>query len=83
MRLLDGDDVVARHARSWAKHQRIEDPEHRRELLEHKRAARTPKMRDRLLAEITGMDALYTGGSMRVERVLSARSGAGLACRSV
>lgn len=60
VRLLDGDVVVARHARSWAKHQRIEDPEHRRELLEHKRAARTPKMRDRLLAEIPGMDALYT-----------------------
>jgi transposase len=60
VRLLDGDDVVARHARSWAKHQRIEEPEHRRELLEHKRAARTPKMRDRLLAEIAGMEALYT-----------------------
>jgi hypothetical protein len=60
VRLLDGDEVVARHARSWAKHQRIEEPEHRRELLEHKRAARSPKMRDRLLAEIAGMDALYT-----------------------
>jgi hypothetical protein len=60
VRLLDGDDVVAQHVRSWAKHQRIEDHEHRRELLEHKRAARTPKMRDRLLAEIAGMEALYT-----------------------
>jgi hypothetical protein len=60
VRLLDGDIVVAQHARSWAKHQRIEDPEHRRELLEYKRAARTPKMRDRLLTEIAGMDALYT-----------------------
>lgn len=59
VRLLDGDDVVARHERSWGKHQRFEDPEHRRELLEQKRAARIPKMRDRLLAEIAGMDALY------------------------
>ncbi len=40
--------------------QRIEDLEHRHELLEHKRAARAPKMRDRLLAEIAGMAALCT-----------------------
>jgi transposase len=60
VRLLDGDKVVARHARSWGKHQRIEDPEHRRDLLEQKRAARIPKGRDRLLAEVAGIDALYT-----------------------
>jgi transposase len=60
VRLLDGADVVARHGRSWGKHQRIEDPEHRRELLDQKRAARIPKMRDRLLAEVAGIDALYT-----------------------
>jgi len=60
VRLLDGDVVVATHARSWGKHQRIEDPEHRRELLEHKRAGRIPKTRDRLLAQIPGMGALYT-----------------------
>lgn len=60
VRLLDGDNVVARHARSWGKHERVEDPEHRRELLEHKRAARVPKTRDRLLAEIPHISALYT-----------------------
>jgi len=60
VRLLDGDHVVARHDRSWGKHQRVEDPEHRRELLEHKRAGRIPKMRDRLLAQVVGIDALYT-----------------------
>jgi hypothetical protein len=59
IRLLDGDVVAARHERSWGKHQRFEDPEHRRELLEQKRAARVPKMRDRLLLEIPAMDALY------------------------
>jgi hypothetical protein len=59
VRLLDMGDVVARHARSWGKHQRIEDPEHRRELLEQKRAAHVPKGRDRLLAEVAGIDALY------------------------
>lgn len=60
VRLLDGEETVAKHERSWGKHQRIEDPAHRRELLEQKRAARTPKMRDRLLAEVPGIDALYT-----------------------
>jgi transposase len=60
VRLLDGDAIVAKHERSWGKHQRIEDPEHRRELLEQKRAARIPKTRDRLLAEVAGIDALYT-----------------------
>jgi len=60
VRLLNGADVVAKHERSWGKHQRIEDPEHRRELLEQKRAGRIPKMRDRLLAQIPGIDALYT-----------------------
>jgi transposase len=59
VRLLDGSDVVARHARCWAKHQRIEDPEHRRELLEQKRRALGTKMRDRLVAEVAGMSALY------------------------
>jgi transposase len=60
VRLLDGADVVARHERSWGKHQRVEDPEHRRELLEQKRAGRIPKARDRLLAQVVGIDALYT-----------------------
>ena len=60
VRLLDGADIVARHARSWGKHQRVEDPVHRRELLEQKRAGRIPKMRDRLLAQVAGIDALYT-----------------------
>ena len=60
VRLLDGDDVVAKHERSWGKNQRVEDPEHRRELLEQKRAGRTPKMGDRLLTQVAGIAALYT-----------------------
>ena len=60
VRLLDGKEVVARHERSWGKHQHVEDPMHRRELLEQKRAGRIPKMRDRLLAQVAGIDALYT-----------------------
>ena len=60
VRILDGSEVVARHERSWGKHQRIEDPEHRRALLAYKRAGRIPKMRDRLLTQVAGIDALYT-----------------------
>lgn len=60
VRFLDGNAVVARHERSWGKHQHVEDPQHRRELLEQKRAGRIPKMRDRLLAQVPGIDALYT-----------------------
>ncbi len=60
VRLLDGADIVARHERSWGKHQRVEDPEHRRALLEQKRAGRIPKTRDRLLSQVAGIDVLYT-----------------------
>jgi hypothetical protein len=60
VRILDGANVVAQHERSWGKHQRIEAHEHRRQLLEQKRAGQLPKMRDRLLADVAGIDALYT-----------------------
>lgn len=60
VRLLDRAEVVARHERCWGKHQRIEDHRHRAELLEQKRAGRSTKTKDRLLAEIPGIDALYT-----------------------
>jgi len=58
VRLVDVDKEVARHVRSWGRTQVIEAPEHRTELLEHKRAAREPKGRDRLSAAIPGFDLL-------------------------
>ena len=58
VRLVDGSTEVARHARSWGRAQLIEAPEHRAELLDHKRAAREPKGRDRLGAAIPGFDIL-------------------------
>jgi hypothetical protein len=60
VRFLDGVDVVARHERCWGKHQRIEAPAHRADLLAHKRRARTTKARDRLLSEVPSIEALYT-----------------------
>lgn len=58
LRLLDGSREVARHARCWGKNQWIELSEHREELLRQKRAARELKGRDRLRAEIPGIDTL-------------------------
>jgi transposase len=50
VRLLEGQQEVARHARSFGKKQIIEDPEHRRELVQERRMARDAKGRDRLTA---------------------------------
>jgi transposase len=58
VRLLDGDVEVARHARSWGRRQVIEAPEHRAELLAHKKAAREGKGRERLALAIAGFDIL-------------------------
>jgi transposase len=58
VRLCHGEEEVARHARSWGRHQILETPEHRAALLEHKRAAREAKGRERLGATIPGFDLL-------------------------
>lgn len=60
VRLLDGSAQVASHARVWGRRQWQEDPVHRAALLEQKRAARTPKGRDRLHVEIQGIDRLFS-----------------------
>ncbi len=59
VRLRDGSVPVAHHERSWGRHQRIEAPEHRAELLAQKRQGRDLKGRDRLQAEVAGIDALF------------------------
>jgi transposase len=58
VRLTEGTKEVARHARSWGRRQVIEAPEHRAELLEHKRAAREAKGRDLLNTAIPGFEIL-------------------------
>lgn len=60
VRLLDDSTQVASHVRAWGKKQWQEDPAHRAELLEQKRAASIPKGRDRLHAEIDGIDRLFS-----------------------
>jgi transposase len=58
IRLLDGDREVASHERSWGRHQVFERKEHRAGLLAHKRKAQDLKGRDRLHAELPGIDTL-------------------------
>lgn len=58
IRLLDGKDEVASHARAWGRRERVEDPAHRKELLAQKQAARQAKGLDRLRARIPGFESL-------------------------
>jgi transposase len=58
LRWLDGDQTVSRHARCWGRHQWFELPEHRKALVQEKRAARDLKGRDRLRFEVPSIDAL-------------------------
>jgi hypothetical protein len=58
VRLLDGDRVVATHARSWGRMQRIDDPDHRRALEARPRAGAIT-MRDQLLAAVPQLITLY------------------------
>ena len=59
VRLLDGDREVARHARSWGRKQTLEDPKHRADLLQEKKAARDLKGRDRLVTEVPDIQTLF------------------------
>ena len=58
--LLDGESVVARHARSLGRRQTVEDPQHRAELLAQRRAAQDLKGRDRLRAISPSIDVLLS-----------------------
>jgi transposase len=58
LRLLDGADEIARHARCWGRRQKVELPEHRQAILASKRGARPAKGLERLRAELPGIDTL-------------------------
>jgi hypothetical protein len=48
VRLVDGNDIVATHSRSWDRGQQIEQPEHIQRLVEEKRRSREHRGFDRL-----------------------------------
>lgn len=58
VRFLDGPNEVARHPRCWGKHQRIEAPEHRADLLREKLAAMPAKGGDRLRQQVPGIEPI-------------------------
>jgi len=58
VRFVDGHDEVARHPRSWGRHQTFELREHRAAIIEEKRKARALKGRERLRVEVPQIDAL-------------------------
>jgi transposase len=60
VRLLDGQQEVARHARCWGRRQLLEVPEHRQALLALKRQASPSKGQDRLRHALPGVDALFS-----------------------
>lgn len=59
VRLLDGQQEVARHARCWGRRQLLEAPEHRQALLALKRQASPSKGQDRLRQALPGVDSLF------------------------
>jgi transposase len=58
LRLLDVEEAVAKHSRSWGRNQWLELPEHRAALVQEKRAAKELKGRDRLRAEVPEIEPL-------------------------
>jgi transposase len=57
--LVDGDRQVASHARSWGRMQRVDDPEHRRLLVERRPRAVAMTVRDQLLGAVPELTVLY------------------------
>jgi transposase len=57
VRILDQDQEVARHPRSYDRRQCIEDPRHIEALVAFKQAARVPKAQDRLRAVLPHAEA--------------------------
>lgn len=58
VRILDGQTVVGEHSRSWGHRQKIENPEHRAEIIRRKRGAAPSTGRDRIRAAAPGIDVL-------------------------
>jgi hypothetical protein len=65
VRLLDGDAVVATHARTWDRAQQVEDPAHVAALLASKRAAGTHRGQDRLARAVPASAALLEAVAAR------------------
>ena len=71
VRIFDGQQEVARHRRSWAVKEQIEEPEHIAALVKYKRNAREQKGRDRLRSAVPETDQLFEQLALRGENLTS------------
>jgi transposase len=69
VRVLDGPSEIARHRRSYDRHQRVEDPAHVEALLEEKRRARGSVPRSRLNGAVPAAEAFLEACFQRGESV--------------
>jgi transposase len=65
VRVLDGQEKVARHRRSWSVGETVEAPEHIAELVRTKRAARELKGRDLLRVAVPETERLFEQLALR------------------
>ena len=65
VRIVDGNELLATHERSFDKAAQIEDPAHVAALVSHKRAARTHRAQDRLHHSAPGAVALFLRAASR------------------
>lgn len=75
VRVLEGNDVIATHARSWDRGQQIEDPAHIQDLIEHKREARQHRGMDRLHHAAPSAERLFLEIAQRGGNLGSVTSG--------
>jgi transposase len=69
IRILNGDVEIARHRRSWDRHQLIEDPDHRQALLEEKRRAMGSSPSGRLRLAVPESETLLDEAFRRGESI--------------
>lgn len=69
VRILEGASEIARHRRSWERHQRVEDTSHVEALLEEKRRARGSLPRARLNDAVPAVEAFLEACFKRGESV--------------
>lgn len=74
-RVIDGNEVIATHARSWDRGRQIEDPAHIQELVEYKRGARQHRGMDRLHHAAPASQRLFVEIAQRGGNLGSVTSG--------
>ena len=75
VRVVDGDDTIAEHARSYSRGEQIEDPAHLAALTAWKRDARAARGTDRLHHAVPSSATLLEGAARRGHNLGSAVAG--------